>query len=87
MFSDHFVKQLSTEKVSWEYVWWFHRTFFYLQRFPKECIVCNSCGFNALYKKGRDGEPIHKKYKANKSSRTQVTKEHNNQDNTNTLIK
>jgi hypothetical protein len=28
----------------------------------------------------KDGNPIHKKYKANKSSRTQVTKEHNNED-------
>jgi hypothetical protein len=32
-------------------------------------------------------EPIYKKYKANKSTRIHVTKEHNNQDITNTLIK
>jgi len=32
-------------------------------------------------------EPIHEKYKANKSLRTQITKEHNNQDTTKTLIK
>jgi hypothetical protein len=31
-------------------------------------------------------EPIYKKYKANKSTRIHVTKEHNNQDITNTLI-
>ncbi len=44
---------------------------------------------NVVYikKKGKDGNPFHKMYKANKSSRTQVTKEHNNQDTTNTLIK
>ncbi len=29
----------------------------------------------------------HKKYKANKSTRTHVTKEHNNRDTNNTLIK
>jgi hypothetical protein len=32
-------------------------------------------------------ELIHEKYKANKSLRTQITKEHNNQDTTKTLIK
>jgi hypothetical protein len=31
-------------------------------------------------------EPIHKKHKANRSMRTHVTKEHNNQDTTNTSI-
>jgi len=41
---------------------------------------------NPVDKKSRDGklEPIHKKYKANKSMRTHVMKEHNNQDTTNT---
>jgi hypothetical protein len=40
---------------------------------------------NPVDKKSRDGklEPIHKKYKANKSMRTHVMKEHNNQDTTN----
>jgi hypothetical protein len=32
-------------------------------------------------------EPIHKKYKENKSPRTHVMKDHNNEDTTNTLIK
>jgi hypothetical protein len=32
-------------------------------------------------------EPIHKKYKANKSMRTHGTKEHNNRNTTNRLIK
>jgi hypothetical protein len=32
-------------------------------------------------------EPIHKKYKANKSMRTHGTKEHSNRNTTNTLIK
>ncbi len=31
-------------------------------------------------------EPIHKKYKENKSIKTQVTKEHNNGETTNTLL-
>jgi hypothetical protein len=41
-------------------------------------------------KKKRQGwrEPVHKKYKTNKSMRTHATKEkHNNQDTTNALIK
>jgi hypothetical protein len=32
-------------------------------------------------------EPVYKKYKANKSTRIHVTKEHNNQDIIDTLIK
>jgi hypothetical protein len=41
-----------------------------------------------MYIKKRQGcQPICNKYKANKSMRTHVTKEHNNHDNTNTLIK
>jgi len=40
-----------------------------------------------FYKKKHGWEPIHKEYKTNKSSRTQVAKKHNNQDITNTLIK
>ncbi len=43
---------------------------------------------NSVFKKRpMDGELIHKKYKATKSMRTHVTKEHNNWDTTNTLIK
>jgi hypothetical protein len=38
-------------------------------------------------KKGMDGEPFHNKYKANRSSKTQVMKAHNNQDTTSTLRK
>ncbi len=41
---------------------------------------------NHEYKKKAGTEPIHKKHKANRSMRTHVTKEHNNQDTTNTLI-
>jgi len=37
-------------------------------------------------KKKAGTEPIHKKHKANRSTRTHVTKEHNNQDTVNTLI-
>jgi hypothetical protein len=37
------------------------------------------CLEEKVYKK-EGWEPIHKKYKANKSTKTQVTKEHNNQD-------
>jgi hypothetical protein len=40
-----------------------------------------------LYIKKQGWEPIHKKYKANKSTKTQASKEHNNQDTTNTQIK
>jgi len=41
-----------------------------------------------LYNKKKQGwEPIHNKYKANRSSKTQVTKAHNNQDTTSTLRK
>jgi hypothetical protein len=40
-----------------------------------------------LYIKRQGWEPIPEKYKANKSMRTYVMKEHNNQDTTNTLIK
>jgi hypothetical protein len=39
-----------------------------------------------VYKK-EGWEPIQKKYKANKGLKTQVIKEHNNQDTTNILIK
>jgi len=42
---------------------------------------------NPVYKKKQGWEPIHKKYKANKSKRTHVTKEHNNKHIINTLIK
>ncbi len=42
---------------------------------------------NPVYKKKQAWEPIHKKYKANKSKRTHVTKEHNNKHIINTLIK
>jgi hypothetical protein len=43
---------------------------------------------NPVYTNKRQGwEPIHNKYKANKSPRTHVTKEHNNQKSTNTLFK
>ncbi len=43
---------------------------------------------HVLENKGKkEWELIHKKYKANKSTKTQVTKEHNNQDITNTLKK
>ncbi len=41
---------------------------------------------HVLKNKGKkEWELIHKKYKANKSTKIQVTKEHNNQDITNTL--
>ncbi len=40
-----------------------------------------------IFKKKQGWERIHKKYRTNKSLRTQVTKEHNNQDIKNTLIK
>jgi len=39
------------------------------------------------YYKKQGWEPIHKKYKANKIAKTQVIKEHNNQDTTSTQIK
>ncbi len=42
---------------------------------------------NPVYIKWQGWEPTHKKYQANKSTRTQATKKHNNQDITNTLIK
>jgi hypothetical protein len=42
---------------------------------------------SVLKKKAHGWELIHKKYKAIKSVRTHVTKLHNNQDTTNTLIK
>jgi hypothetical protein len=40
-----------------------------------------------LYIKKQEWESIHKKYKANKSTKTQPSKEHYNQDTTNTQIK
>jgi hypothetical protein len=36
-----------------------------------------------LYRKKQGWEPIHKKYKANKSTKTQPSKEYNNEDTTN----
>jgi hypothetical protein len=42
---------------------------------------------NPCIKRRKGWEPIHKKYKANKSMRTHVTKKHNNQHTTNILIK
>jgi hypothetical protein len=55
-----------------------------------------SISFQKVLKRKKEGkpvckkagkEPIHKKYKANKSIKTQPIKEHNNQDTTNTQIK
>jgi len=42
---------------------------------------------NPCIKRRKGWEPIHKKYKANKSMRTHLTKKHNNQHTTNILIK
>jgi hypothetical protein len=42
---------------------------------------------NHVYKKKHRWNPTLEKYKANKSMRTHVMKEHNNHDTTNTLIK
>jgi hypothetical protein len=39
-----------------------------------------------ILKKGKDENPSHKKYKTNKSLRTHVMKECNNQDTINALI-
>jgi hypothetical protein len=44
-------------------------------------------GRKTLYVKKQGWEPIHKKYKANKSTKTLPSKEHNNQHTTNTQIK
>jgi hypothetical protein len=40
-----------------------------------------------LYIKKQGWEPIHMKYKANKSTKTQPSKEHNNQNTTNIQMK
>jgi hypothetical protein len=40
-----------------------------------------------VYTKGRDKKPSTRSTKANKSRRTHVTKDHNNEDTTNTVIK
>jgi hypothetical protein len=40
-----------------------------------------------LYIKKQGWEPINKKCKANKSTKTQPSKEHNNEDTTNTQVK
>jgi hypothetical protein len=42
---------------------------------------------NLAYKKAGMGTHPHKKYEANKSTRTHVMKEHNNRDSIDTLIK
>jgi hypothetical protein len=49
--------------------------------------VLKEKGGKTLYIKKQGWEPIHKKYKANKSTKTEPSKKSNNQDTTNTQIK
>jgi hypothetical protein len=62
----------------------------------RTCVQASKVGTAIIYKtktmykekKGPDGNPFTRSKKANKSVRTHVTKEHNNEDTTNnTLIK
>jgi len=55
---------------------------------PKEKVFSVHIEKSWIYKKVRKGSPsIHKKYKPDKSIKTQSTKEHNNQDTSNSQIK
>jgi hypothetical protein len=56
---------------------------------PKEKVFSVHIEKSCIYKKKvRKGSPsIHKKYKPDKSIKTQSTKEHNNQDTSNSQIK